>query len=74
MQLTHHLPFHPAVARSLRHAARLARHIFAVDGLNPGAGMPPEPDLWAEMAPDLALRRISRQAEAHHIAATKGRP
>ena len=77
MQLTRHLPFQPAVARSLHHLARLARRCFDLDGPGSpgfGADVPPEPHLWAELAPDLALRRISRQAEAHHIATTKGRP
>ncbi|MEV4517676.1 hypothetical protein AB0K00_53050 [Dactylosporangium sp. NPDC049525] len=75
MQLTHHLPFQPAVGRPLNLAARLARRIAGLGDLSGfGDEVPPEPHLWAEMAPDLALRRISRQAEAHYAAATKGRP
>ncbi|GAB3846026.1 hypothetical protein ACFPIJ_39030 [Dactylosporangium cerinum] len=69
MQLSLHLPFQLAVTRSLHHAARLAA--AGIGGLGTDV---PDPQLWAEMAPDLALRRISRQAEAHYAAATKGRP
>ncbi|MET7402505.1 hypothetical protein ABZS66_54395 [Dactylosporangium sp. NPDC005572] len=45
------------VRRLLQRAATLA-HRFA--GL--GAGAPPEPQVWAELAPELALRRISTTA------------
>jgi hypothetical protein len=81
MQLTLHLPFRPAVSRSLRHAASLAWRVIGPGASGTadhiagfGADVPPEPHLWAEMAPDLALRRIARQAEAHYAAATSGRP
>ncbi len=78
MQLTHHLPLHAAVARTLQHAARLAQRIAGPPHHRDpgwlGADVPPEPHLWAELAPDLELRRISRQAEALHTAALEGRP
>lgn len=78
MQLTHHLPFHAAVARTLHHATRFAQRIAGSPQQSEpgwlGNDVPPEPQLWAEMAPDLELRRISRQAEALHTAALKGRP
>lgn len=80
MQLTHHLPFHAAAARTRHHAARLAQRIASavIHAAHREHGwlcadVPPEPHLWAEMAPDLALRRISRQAEALHTAALEGR-
>ena len=90
MQLTHRLPWRPALTQSMLRAARRTRWLGGAAPRGTGSvaadfdAAPPEPFLWAEMAPDLELRRIARQAEARHTAAlatfsmvtaaTKGRP
>ncbi|WP_238015842.1 hypothetical protein KZZ52_28400 [Dactylosporangium sp. AC04546] len=45
------------VRRLLQRAAAFAHRVAGL-----GAGVPPEPQVWAELAPELALRRISTTA------------